>query len=107
MALTGNELKNIGFTESKALGLALQIINKNYAGLTDDEKLTVLKDVLSNPEAFSDDEKLAPLAAEMLRPIDDIIALSVDGKSYQIYGADAIEQDALDQMGTAMKLPVT
>jgi tRNA-splicing ligase RtcB (3'-phosphate/5'-hydroxy nucleic acid ligase) len=106
MSLTGNELKNIGFTESKVLGLALQIINKNYAALTDDEKLTVLKDVLSNPAAFSDDEKLAPLAAEMLKPVDDTIALSIDGKSYQIYGAEAIEQGALDQMETAMKLPV-
>ena len=35
------------------------------------------------------------------------VELNAEGKSYQIYGAEAIEQGALQQMATAMKLPVT
>lgn len=38
---------------------------------------------------------------------NETIALNSESKSYQIYGAEAIEQGALQQMATAMKLPVT
>jgi tRNA-splicing ligase RtcB len=105
--LTGNDLKEIGFAEGKALGLALQIGNNNYVALTDAEKLSVLKSVMENPNAFLRDDTLSALAYEILKPLDDTVPLSVDGKSYQIYGGEAIEQGALAQMETAMKLPVT
>lgn len=105
--ITGNDLKNIGFAEGKALGLALDLIENQYADLTFDDKLALLKRVLNNPASFINDAALAPVAAELLRPLDETIALNVDGKFYQIYGAEAIEQGALQQMETAMKLPVT
>jgi tRNA-splicing ligase RtcB (3'-phosphate/5'-hydroxy nucleic acid ligase) len=107
MNLTGNDLKQLGFIEGKALGLALDLVEKQYSDLSFDDKLALLKQVLNNPASFINDATLAPVAAELLRPLDDTIALNVGGKSYQIYGADAIEQGALQQMETAMKLPVT
>src|SRR5688572_22136297 len=107
MNLTGNDLKQIGFIEGKALGLALDLIEKQYATLSFDDKLALLKQILNNPSSFINDATLAPIAAELLKPADETIALNVDGKSYQIYGAEAIEQGALQQMETAMKLPVT
>ena len=42
-----------------------------------------------------------------MKPADNTIALDVHGRSYQIYGAEAIEQGAHQQMETAMRLPVT
>src|SRR5688572_15327325 len=107
MNLTGNDLKQIGFIEGKALGLALDLIEKQYATLSFDDKLALLKQILNNPSSFINDATLAPIAAELLKPADETIALNVDGKSYQIYGAEAIEQGALQQMETAMKLPIT
>jgi tRNA-splicing ligase RtcB (3'-phosphate/5'-hydroxy nucleic acid ligase) len=107
MNLTGKDLKHIGFIEGKALGLALDLVEKNYAALSFDDKLALLKHILNNPSSFINDTILAPVAAELLKPADETIALNVDGKSYQIYGAEAIEQGALQQMETAMKLPVT
>lgn len=107
MNLTGNDLKNIGFTEGKSLGLALQIMEQQYHALSNENKLRLLKGVLDNPSAYVNDLKLSALAHEMLKPVDDTIPLNVAGKPYQIYGADAIEQGALNQMETAMKLPVT
>jgi len=107
MNLTGNDLKNIGFIEGKALGLALDLVEKQYPGLTFDDKLGLLKQIVSNPSSFINDTILAPVAAELLKPADETIALNIDGKSYQIYGAEAIEEGALQQMETAMKLPVT
>jgi len=105
--ITGNELKKIGFIEGKALGMALEVIEKEYNMLTPEGKLALLKAVLENPTLYIDDTKLSRLALELLRPADDTIALRLENKSYQIYGAEAIEQGALSQMETAMKLPVT
>ncbi len=107
MALTGKELKQIGFTEGKAFGLALNIVESNYADLYNAVTLTLLKQVVDNPSAFISDEILGTIAVELMKPVDDTIALNIESKSYQIYGADAIEQGALNQMATAMKLPVT
>jgi tRNA-splicing ligase RtcB len=107
MNLTGKDLKQIGFTEGKALGLALDLVEKQYTNLNFNDKLSLLKQILNNPSSFIGDTILAPIATELLKPADETIALNVDGKSYQIYGAEAIEQGALQQMETAMKLPVT
>ncbi|WP_276368697.1 RtcB family protein [Chryseolinea sp. H1M3-3] len=107
MNLTGNDLKQIGVIEGKALGLALDLVEQQYATLSFDDKLALLKQILSNPSSFINDTILAPVATELLKPADETIALNVEGKSYQIYGAEAIEQGALEQMETAMKLPVT
>lgn len=107
MSLTGNDLKKIGFTEGKTIGLALNILGSaTYAALDAQERLMLLKRVQANPSAFLEDENLSALAAEMLKPADRTIKLVEQGKPYQIYGAEAIEQGALDQMNTAMKLPV-
>ncbi len=107
MNLTGNDLKQIGFIEGKALGLALDLVQKEYRDLSFDDKVALLKQILNNPSSFINDSILAPVANELLKPADDTIALNVDGKPYQIYGAESIEEGALQQMDTAMKLPVT
>jgi tRNA-splicing ligase RtcB (3'-phosphate/5'-hydroxy nucleic acid ligase) len=107
MALTGNDLIALGFKQGKAIGMALEIVEKYFLGLENQAKLKLLKEVVNNPAAYVEDEKFSILAREMIRPVDDTIALSVQDKPYQIYGADAIEEGALVQMETAMKLPVT
>jgi tRNA-splicing ligase RtcB (3'-phosphate/5'-hydroxy nucleic acid ligase) len=105
--LKGSDLKKIGFIEGKALGLALELVERHYTGLKFEGKLALLKQILKNPSSFINDAILAPVVAELLKPADETVALNVEGKSYQIYGSEAIEQGALDQMETAMKLPVT
>jgi tRNA-splicing ligase RtcB (3'-phosphate/5'-hydroxy nucleic acid ligase) len=107
MKLAGKHLKSIGFTEGKALGLALDLVEKEYTALSIEKKLALLKQILDNPSSFVNDEKLSPIAQELLKPATNTIALNIEGKSYQIYGADAIEQGALQQMETAMRLPIT
>jgi tRNA-splicing ligase RtcB len=107
MALTGNDIIGLGFKPGKAIGVALEVIEKNFRALTLASKLDILRKVFENPSAYLHDEKFSILAQEIMRPEDKTIALAEHGKSYQIYGADAIEQGALTQMETAMKLPVT
>ena len=105
--IRGKDLKRIGFIEGKALGLALQIVEKEYSALSIMEKLALLKRVLENPASYLNDTRLSPLALALQKPGDGTIALNIEPKSYQIYGAEAIEEGALSQMETAMKLPVT
>ena len=105
--IRGKDLKKLGFIEGKALGLALEIVEKEYNALNTGEKLALLKHVLENPASYLNDTKLSPLALALQKPDDNTIALNIERKSYQIYGAEAIEDGALAQMETAMKLPVT
>lgn len=107
MNLTGNDLKNIGYAEGKALGLALEVMEKHYSALPTHEKLALLKQMLENPSAFTTDTILSPVAAALLGPADNTIGLNAGGMPYKIYGAEGIEQGALRQMETAMKLPIT
>ena len=107
MKLTGNDLIGIGFHEGKALGLALDIFENEYATLDLEQKLALLTQVLQDPSIFLNDAMLSPIAQALIKPVDDSISLNTNTKAYQIYGAEAIEQGALNQMETAMKLPVT
>ncbi len=107
MKLTGTDLKSIGFPEGKAIGIALRMIEKHYATLTKEEQIVWLQRIITAPEVFSSEEKLSDLINELRKPADTIIALNKQSPSYSIYGAEAIEEGALKQMATAMKLPVT
>lgn len=106
MKIGGEDLKNIGFIEGKALGLAVDIVERQYHGLSMEEKLSLLRQIIENPASFINDEHLAPIATELLKPKTQTLSLNIEGKNYQIYGAEGIEQGALNQMETAMKLPV-
>lgn len=105
--ISGSDLKEIGFAEGMALGLALQAIEIHYATVTREEQLSILKQVLTEPMKFDRHPRLGVVAAALLKPADDTIQLEQDAKPYQVYGAEAIEQGAMQQMQTAMKLPVT
>jgi tRNA-splicing ligase RtcB (3'-phosphate/5'-hydroxy nucleic acid ligase) len=107
MKLTGNELINIGFTQSKALGIALSIVENKLNHLSKEEQLALLAEVVKQPTAFENDPILLPLVQELNKPASDVIELNEQSLPYSIYGADAIEEGALKQMQTAMKLPIT
>ncbi len=107
MKVTGVDLKNIGLPEGKAIGVALTILEKEYGGLTREEQLVLLKEVITQPSAFERNVSWQPLVQEMTKPLDLTIPLKENSQPYQIYGAEAIEQGALAQMATAMKLPIT
>jgi tRNA-splicing ligase RtcB len=107
MKMTGNELKDLGYQEGKALGMALDILETELAHLTVDEQAKLLTWVLRQPADFETHAQFSKLAIELLRPATDTIALAESRLPYAIYGAEAIEEGALRQMEMAMKLPIT
>ena len=106
MSLTGEDLKHVGFSEGKALGLALKAMETGYSAFTRDERLAVLQRLVKEPANFLHDANLSAVAMELMKPADDGIDLNIDAKPYKIYGAEAIEQGAISQMETAMRLPI-
>ena len=109
--ITGKNLIEIGYTEGKILGLALDTLKANFADIEEKELLTLFKKVKDNPESFLDDPVLNTLATAVIEestaPKDETIELVNHAKAYSVFGADYIEEGARNQMDIAMKLPVT
>lgn len=101
----------IGYKEGHILGLALSIAQVQLAEQEEDQVLALLHQVKEYPENFLDDEVLSALAKVILEASTEteekVIALREEGLPYEVYGAGYIEEGAIRQMDTAMKLPVT
>ena len=107
MKINGNDLKNIGFPEGRVIGMALDVMQNNYASMTTAEQLAFLKDLLKDPASFADNKMLSPMVEELMRPVDSEIQLKGESQPYEVYGSEGIEPGAIGQMETAMKLPIT
>lgn len=109
--ITGEDLKAIGYPEGKAIGKALRVIDKLFDGASLELVMTKLKQVLENPKGFTEHTTLQSVANALIEHAnslsDDLISLNETGKPYKIFGADHIEEGAINQMEVAMKLPVT
>ncbi|WP_462251168.1 RtcB family protein [Ekhidna sp.] len=100
--ITGGELINLGYPEGKAIGVALEIINSKEI----ENAKESLQLVLSKPEDFVDHEVFAPIAKELIVPVETVLPLRETPDLYKVYGAEGIEQGALNQIETAMRLPI-
>ncbi len=113
--INGENLKEIGYPQGKAIGVAIKVIEKNFRNSNREEVLTILTKVLANPENYLDDEILSEIAQkliereELLKDEDTrpIIELKQNNPGYAVFGSEHIEQGAINQMEVAMKLPVT
>jgi tRNA-splicing ligase RtcB len=109
--INGGHLKALGYPEGKAIGLVLSIIDQHFKTKSREDVLEAMKKVITDPENFLDDEVLHPIALALTeKPVaddQDEIPLLETGLPYTVFGADHIEQGAINQMEVAMKLPVT
>ena len=109
--INGNDLLAIGYTQGKILGLALEVLEKNYQDADREMVLSVMKALAEKPELYLDHEILEDLATKMIEeasaPKDETIALHEDAKEFVVYGQENIDEGAVKQMNIAMRLPVT
>ena len=103
---TGNYIKEIGYPEGKVNGIVLEVINQHFNESSPEEVGNILINVLSHPEAFINHQKLAPIANELLKPLNTVLPLKDTPNPYKVYGTDGIEQGAIQQMEMAMRLPI-
>lgn len=110
--INGNDLIALGYPENEILGIALKI-NKKRNDYTKAEMLDKYAQVLSSPQDFLEDKIFKTLAKGFIDGIhlpnqdENLIELNENPTDFKIYGAEKIEDGALEQMKVAMKLPVT
>ena len=104
MKITGKELIAIGFEQGKAIGMALRSLPTD----ANESTLDTLKAILAAPEAYLTHDRFNELAQELAtqKQRKQPITLREEALDYQIYGKKGIEGGALQQIETAMRLPV-
>jgi tRNA-splicing ligase RtcB len=112
LKLRGKDLLALGYQEGPAVGTAISIMHQHYKRKSFDEAIEILKNILEKPEAYLQDDKLAPVSRLLLQKTEKeqtaaALALAETPQSYESFGVEGIERGAIAQMETAMRLPVT
>jgi tRNA-splicing ligase RtcB (3'-phosphate/5'-hydroxy nucleic acid ligase) len=113
LKIKGKEIRRLGYADDKVARLALKLAQLYYKH---DQKLIVLgilEDLLLDPEKYLHHEYFAELA-DLLLSKKNITKtaqsrntiLRKTGAEFKIFGRNLIDPEALDQMSTAMKMPV-
>ena len=103
MKIKSKELKKIKFPEGPAFGLALKAQGKGSKA----DFLEKLRAVAENPDAFLEDPEVQEVAQALIEARKRCPqALREKHLDFKVYGAEGIQPEALNQMYTAMKLPV-
>ncbi len=108
--LTGKELRAIGYPEGPVISVAMNVMEKQYKHNKKEAALNALRNILAEPAMFVEDEALSPIAKLLLpkeKTESDEIALLNNGVHFNVFGAEYIEEGALQQMHAAAKLPVS
>jgi tRNA-splicing ligase RtcB len=111
LKLTGKQLRAIGYPEGPVISIGMNIMEKNYKHHTEEEALDILKNILSSPVDYVNDEVLGMIARQLVPKVPPSegfgeVSLNQTGIQFNVFGAEQIEEGALHQMYTAAKLPV-
>lgn len=109
--ITGEDLRNLGFKEGRAIGVAIRVIEKHYRKNPKEDTLEVMKNILASPSDYLEDNTLSAIADALIEkpkenPGGPEIPLREEQGVYTIYGEEQIEQGARNQMDIAIRLPV-
>ncbi len=133
LKLQGKDLRKINYPEDRTIAIVIDVMHKHYKHSTVEEALKILEDVLANPFEYTENEPLSKIANALIDYnirlwrkgetenmtikasllIDNSLTekneyvLNKDAIAYSAYGINEIEEGAIKQMVTAMKLPVT
>ncbi len=109
--LKGRDLRKLKFDSDTAKSIAAAIMAKHYKHTPKNDQMDILRQVLADPETYLEHEVLGKLAKELIEIEEvknyEVYELEADSKPYKIYGKQFITDQAIEQMDTAMKLPVT
>ena len=113
LKLTGKQLRAIGYPEGPVISIAINIMEKNFKHHTQEQALDILKNILSSPADYVNDEVLGMIAKQLLPTLRQAqgdnsmeISLNQSGIQFNVFGQEQIEQGAMHQMYTAAKLPI-
>jgi len=109
-SMKGKHLHKVDFPSDIAKSLAINIMTKHYKHVPLQEKLEILKNVLSDPESHLQHETWEPLATVLvgkpkLKTDYEVHLLKKEG-DFHVFGERHIQQNAYKQMEDAMRLPI-
>lgn len=108
--LRGSELKRLGYTDSRAISLANQLVSKHFDRESKMEALEKLEKIALNPAGFLKDAiwgDLAQLLVEKPVKARKKNIINPTKLEFEIFGAENIDPEAIAQMEMAMKLPIS
>lgn len=106
--LRGKDLAALGYNDSEARSLAMQVVGRAYKHSSADEQLDILQKLIQDPNAYTTDAILGIVANKLIEA--DISATpqyTFTQRPFAIYGKDGIDENAIKQMQQAMSLPVS
>lgn len=109
LKLTGKQIRAIGYDEGPVISVAMHTMCTYYKHVTEEDALKILSEVLADPEAYVADKVLGKIAEKLIvlpEELSQEIPLNATGIPYNIFGAEFIEDGALQQMQVAARLPV-
>ena len=110
LKLTGKQLREIGYPEGPVISIAMQVMEKNYKRNTPQHALSILQQVLQQPQHYLQDEVLGKIAVELIamqKKKEQQVDLNAEGIHYNVFGGAFIEEGALTQMNNAVRLPIS
>jgi len=109
--LRGKELKRIGYTNHRAIALAINLVAKHCKRSEKVEVLELLEKIHLNPEKYLEEPMFGALAKMLShKTVQTKKKKTVEWNKkvdFKIFGEENIDPAAIDQMATAMKLPIS
>ena len=99
LKLEGKDLRAIGYPESPAISIAMNVMEKHYKHEKKEIVLSLLKSILTHPPEFADHPVLGIIAQQLLpKPLVEgvVVSLNHSGIVFNSFGADHIEQTAMN-----------
>ncbi len=106
-------MRGLPFPDARSLSIAVNTARQYFKRGVKSEVLQLFADVLENPGNYKNDERFQKLLQALETPPSQVEtgssfqSLGAVPKPYRAYGLESIEQGAIDQMETAMRLPIT
>ncbi|RFS23958.1 RtcB family protein [Chitinophaga silvatica] len=105
--INGKTLLDLGYPKGPVFKMLLNIVNTNFHNRSLEDVSMLLKQLLIDPAAFTEDSYLSAPAKALLAPKkSDVIELQ-SPVPFSIFGESNIDVNAIRQMNNAVRLPVT
>ena len=111
LQLKSKELRKMGFPETPAISVAIQVMEKHYKHTPLQEVLALLRKILAQPSDYQEDEILSKIANALIEKKTEAekveIPLNENATPLKIYGKEHISEGAIKQMEHATRLPIS
>lgn len=108
LKLKGKDILKLGYPNNKTITIALDVMQKNYNKKNKAFVLSVLKDIHKDPSLYKDNLMLGQIAESLLETTKvEKKKLEEIRVPHKIFGEEYIAKEAINQLYTALKLPIS